>query len=307
MRVNRIVDNVETLAFKALSEKPQFHVLSTYFTSKQDPVRGGHQANDNFEYIRYWYTSVQDHELTAVVFYDNLSQGFIEQYQTERIKFVKCQLGTLSLNDERFFIFQEFIQHLPDGSFVLTTDINDVVINKNPLPLFKSKPEKIFIGRGNRRVWKNGIWTLKVLWQFSRKYPNSLPVSFLDYPVFNPGTIAGRKDKVLGLFEKMVQVFEILADDQNYDMQVFNHVLKEEYFPKPGKWDKTMPFALGWNFWYYAYRIQRKLENAYRKEKYDLSSYQESIEENEYIYAGFPFVSMFSWYEETTEAYLIHK
>lgn len=289
------------------SETEKLFVLSTYFSSKQDPVRGGHQDSDNFGYIRNWYHSVLEHGLWAVVFYDKLSPGFIRSYQTEKIRFIKCRLGGMSLNDERFFIFREFISQLPENAYVLTTDINDVVININPLPLFQQSPDKLFLGRGNRRVWKNGIWLLNSLRQFSKKYYQSLPISFFHYPVFNPGTIGGKKEKVLELFTKMIQVFEVLGDAQNYDMPVFNYVLKKYYYPKNNGVDGKIPFCLAWNFWFYAYRIQRKLESGYKKEKYDLATHQESVEENDKIVAGYPFVSMFSWYENPSEAYLIHK
>lgn len=282
-------------------------VLSTYFSSKPDPVRGGYQNNDNFAYIEHWYNSIVKIGLFAVVFHDNLSEKFIKKYQSDKIRFIRCRLGKMSLNDERFFIFQEFILNLPDNAYVLNTDINDVVINKNPIAIFQSSPSKLFVGRGNRKVWKNGIWTLKSLSQFSKQFNQSLPISFFHYPVFNPGTIGGRKDKMLELFDRMTQVFGILGDAQNYDMPVFNYVLKEFYFSKKGKYDGMIPFRMAWIFWFYAYRIQRKLESGYKMEKYDLATYGESVIENKNIYAGYPFVSMFSWYENPSDAYLIHK
>ncbi|SHN31798.1 hypothetical protein SAMN04488057_11976 [Cyclobacterium lianum] len=282
-------------------------VLSTYFTSKQDPVRGGYQKPDNFRYMKNWYCSVLEHGLFGVIFYDKLSPDFIKKNETEKIKFIKCRLGGMSLNDERFFIYREFIPHLPENAYVLTTDINDVVINKNPLPLFKHSPDKLFLGRGNRRVWKSGIWLLNALKQFSKKFNQPLSVSFLFYPVFNPGTIGGKRDNILELFSKMTLIFEVLGDDKNYDMPVFNYVLNKYYFPKTGKYDGLLPFGLAWYFWYYAYRIQRKLESEYKKKRYEIASHQESVEENDKIVAGFPFVSMFSWYENPSEAYLIHK
>ncbi len=305
--MERFVEDISAYSLTLSASADPLIVLSTYFSSKQDPVRGGFQQIDNFSYIQQWYNCIQEQDLNAVVFYDMLSDEFIQEYQTKKIKFIRCRLGEMSLNDERFFIFQEFIPFLPDGFFILTTDINDVVINKNPLPLLKTKPEKLFVGRGNRKVWKNGIWTLIALKQFYDTFNQLTPVSFLDYPVFNPGTIGGRKDLMLDLFSKMTQVFEVLGDERNYDMPVFNYVLKENYYPSSGFWDGKVPFSWAWNFCYYEYRLKRKLESSYRKEKYDLSSHQESIVENEKIYAGFPFVSMFTWFENSSEAYLNHK
>jgi len=305
--MKRLVEDLCGLTLTQANNTGELYVFSTYFTSKPDPVRGGFQQVDNFAYIQHWYNSVVRHDLHAVVFYDNLSEEFLQEYQTEKIRFIRCKLGGMSLNDERFFIFQEFIPWLPEGSFVLTTDINDVVINKNPMPLIKGKPEKLFVGRGNRRVWKNGIWTLNALKQFNDTFNKPIPMSFLDYPVFNPGTIAGRKELILELFNQMTRIFEVLADAKNYDMPVFNYVLKENYYPTSSFWDRKVPFTLAWNYCYYNYRLKRKLESNYRKEKYDLACHQESVEENEKIYAGFPFVSMFSWFENPSEAYLIHK
>jgi hypothetical protein len=98
-----------------------------------------------------------------------------------------------------------------------------------------------------------------------------------------------------------------LGDAQNYDMPVFNYVLKDYYYSTTNKFDGKIPFGLAWNFWFYRYRIQRKLESEYKKEKYDLTTHQESVVENDKIVAGFPFVSMFNWFENPSEAYLIHK
>ena len=70
-----------------------------------------------------------------IVFYDQLSTEFLEKYSTDRVSFVRCKLGNYSLNDERFFIFREFISQLSPETYVITTDINDVVFNRKPLPL----------------------------------------------------------------------------------------------------------------------------------------------------------------------------
>ncbi|UCS91992.1 hypothetical protein KZP23_14820 [Echinicola marina] len=305
--MQRILNQFQTILPILGDLEGELIVLSTYFSSKQDPVRGGFQKENDFEYIQHWYESVKEHGLKAVVFYDQLSEAFLETYQTQHIRFVKCQLGKMSLNDERFFVFYEFVQKLPDNCFVLTTDINDVIINKNPLPFFMSNPERLNIGRGNRRVWKNGIWTLKALKYFNDRFLDNMAVSFFFYPVFNPGTIGGRKQEVAELLKRMVSIFENLADDQNYDMQVFNYIIKEHYYPQSGKYDSWMSFSLAWYYYYYSYRMRRKLERNYIKSKYDIATYEESIERNDKIYAGFPFVSMFSWYEKKTSAYLIHK
>ncbi|WP_200977019.1 hypothetical protein [Echinicola sp. 20G] len=284
-------------------------ILSTYFVSKKDPVRGIHQSGDDFTYIENWYESVRELEINAIVFYDDLSEPFISRYQTEKIKFIKCHLGPYSLNDERFFIFYEFVQRLPENSFVVTTDINDVIINKHPITVLKDNSNKVFIGRGNRRCWKSATWTIKSLYKFYKQCSEKLPVSFFFYPVYNPGTIGGSKKNIEKLFHLMVLEFEKLHDNGNYNMQIFNYVLKKTYHKTSGTWDEILPFGVAYWYYYLIYRLMRKLEGTYKKEKYDLMKVEEAQFDNGIIVTGSPFVSMFKWYEkkEDSDCYLIHK
>ena len=303
----RIFEDLRKFINRISAFDQKFIILSNYFISKKDPVRDIYQNANDFDYIKNWYNSVQRFNIPSVIFHDGLEFDFIKKYENETIIFIHCKLGTYSLNDERFFVFKEFILDLPDDFFVLTTDINDVVINKNPYPFLAENCNKLFIGRGNRKFWKNGIWTLNSLMQFHLKFNKSMPVSFLSYPVFNPGTIGGKKYVILKLFNQMTEIFDSLSDSGNYDMPVFNYLIKEKYYPIFSFWDGKVPFSLAWNYCYFRYKLRRKFEFRYHKEKYDIVSHQESVVENELIYAGFPFVSMFTWYENPSDAYLIHK
>ncbi|SNS23740.1 hypothetical protein SAMN06295967_105237 [Belliella buryatensis] len=307
--MKRIYSNIEQLINKINSSEDELVILSTYFTSKIDPMRKFQQPNDNFEYFKDWYESINELGLRAVIFCDTISESFERKYTTDKISFIRCQLGPHSLNDERFFIFHEFIQDLSPHTFIVSTDINDVIVNKNPLELLASSPEKLFVGRGQRKVWKNGKWALKALFSFNRKYNKSLPVSFFNYPLLTPGTLGGKKEVMQKIYQEMKDLFSELGDDGNYDMQVFNFIMKEKYFPKNSFWDGTIPFWIA-NWYYYAlYRVSRKIEKGYMAHKYDLVTPEEGIVSNELIYAGFPFVSMVGKYEKkgVSEAYLIHK
>lgn len=307
--MKRIISDIEVLIndFNSSSEKLIF--LSTYFTSKIDPMRKIQQAGDNFEYFRNWYESVDELGLRAFIFCDTISEAFEKKYSTEKISFIKCQLGPHSLNDERFFIFHEFVQHLKPETYVVSTDINDVIINKDPLELMESDPDKLFVGRGQRKVWKTGNWGLKALFSFNRRYKRRLPVSFFNYPLLTPGTLGGKKEIIQKIYQEMTELFSELGDDGNYDMQVFNYIIKQKYYPQKSIWDGIIPFWIA-NWYYYAlYRISRKLETGYKSHKYDLVTPEEGIVKNDLIYAGFPFVSMVGKYEKKGEskAYLIHK
>lgn len=305
----RIKSKIDHIIADLNSSGDMLILLSTYFTSKIDPMRKIHQPQDNFDYFKEWYESVDELGLMAVIFCDTISEEFKAKYETDKISFVRCKLGTHSLNDERFFIFHEFVQLLAPDTFVVSTDINDVIINKNPLKLLESDPDKLFVGRGQRKVWKSGNWALKALFRFNKQYKGSLPISFFNYPLLTPGTLGGKRDVIIKIYQEMVDLFVELGDDGNYDMQVFNYIMKEKYYITSSLWDSVVPFWMGNLYYFLKYRISRKIEGKYKAHKYDLITPEEGIVKNELIYAGFPFVSMVGKYEEkgVSEAYLIHK
>ncbi|WP_194976833.1 hypothetical protein [Aquiflexum lacus] len=307
--MKRIISDFDQLIQNFNCSDEKLIILSTYFTSKMDPMRAFQQAEDNFDYFKNWYDSVDELGLWGVIFCDTISEEFKMKYQTDRISFVRCALGPHSLNDERFFIFHEFVQSLKSDAYVVSTDINDVIINKNPLELLESNPEKLLIGRGIRKTWKDGVWALKALNHFNRKLNKKLPVSFFNYPVFTPGTIGGKKEMIQKIYQQMISLFSELGDDGNYDMQVFNYLMKEHYYPQSSMWDGIIPFSIANWYYYFLYRISRKFENGYIAYKYDVVTPDEGICSNDLIYAGFPFVSVVGKYEKkgVSEAYLIHK
>jgi hypothetical protein len=305
----RIKSDIRNIVLNFNDSNDNLILLSTYFTSKLDPMRDMRQAVDNFDYFRHWYESLEELGLRGVIFCDTISEEFELKYETDKISFVRCELGPHSLNDERFFIFHEFVQHLKSDAYVVSTDINDVIINKNPIELFESNPDKLFIGRGIRKTWKDGRWAIEALFHFNRKLKKELPVSVFNYPQFTPGTIGGKTEVVKKIYQEMIDLFSELGDDGNYDMQVFNYIMKESYFPRDSFWDSIIPFRVAKWYYYALYRVSRKLEKGYKAQKYDVVTSEESISTNDLIHAGFPFVSVVGKYEKKGEsqAYLIHK
>ena len=123
-------------------KKPNYHniILSCYFTSKRDPIHAAeckdkHQETNNYEYIKPLYDSVKKLNLHLVIFHDGLSEDFMKKYQTDNIFFLKTKLmGNLSINDERYIIYYQFLKKYKYKN-VLTSDISDVYVVKNPFDL----------------------------------------------------------------------------------------------------------------------------------------------------------------------------
>jgi len=116
-------------------------VLSCYFNGKKDPIHHESLKNqkrdkDDFNYIAPLYNSCLKLGLHLIIFYDNLSKNFVQKYSTNKIIFRKTILvSNLSINDERFIIYYEYLLKNPYKN-VYSSDIGDVFLTKNIFELF---------------------------------------------------------------------------------------------------------------------------------------------------------------------------
>ena len=284
-------------------------VLSTYFTSKKDPQRDVFQEENDFQYIKNWYESIVEHDLVAFVFHDGLSDSFIVEYQNWNVRFIECNLGAFSLNDERFFIYTEFFDFLPPDIFVLATDINDVVVNRNPISIFDKAPQKLFIGGGNIMEWRYSFWTLFKMKELYSKLNVKLPPDILYFPVFNAGLIGGRLENVRSLLSKMMTELDQIGDAGNYNMPILNYVLHRDYYNKQVWYIKWFNFSVVWNYCFFEYWLLKRLGILKYFRKVEIDTAADGIYENLSLYSGFPFNSMFKRNEskDTSMTFLIHK
>jgi hypothetical protein len=117
-------------------------ICTTYFSKKNHPndpsdsfVSGraddGRVIQNNISYIAPWYESISKLGLEGIVFYDNLSEEFIDKYQTQNIKFIKVETSAYSNNDWRFFVYRDYFKNNVYDSIFLT-DGSDVTVVKDP-------------------------------------------------------------------------------------------------------------------------------------------------------------------------------
>jgi len=302
--MSRIIDDILSLNLI----QADFIILSNYFTTKADPQSNVSRASNDFEYIRLWYESVRRNNLYAVVFHDALEREFIDNYQTDKIIFIKCRLGRMSLNDERFFIFREFLEVVNNNCFLLTTDINDVVINKSPFDFISKHPEKIFLGRDEFYSWRSFSWSLSKLLEFRNRSNIKIPSDFLLSPIFNAGLIGGHVNTLKGLFDRMNVVLSKIGDSGNYNMALLNWVVFSNYtsFPRLNL-VRRLPFFAFWKINNSILHGQLHfMKSCFRGQ---VIREEEGIVNTSNIYSGFPFCSLFKQYQtqEDTVAYLIHK
>lgn len=214
-------------------------ICTTYFSKKKHPndpndkhVTGrsldGRVVQNDIRYIEPWYNSINNLQLNGIIFYDNLSDDFLDKYKTDYIKFIKVESSDYSNNDWRFFCYRDyFYDHKYDSIFL--TDGSDVIVVKDPslvideyrhIDYFLCKDSiKLsqfpYLNIHNQAKWENLQWFIK----------NN---STLD--LINMGVIGGSYENILNFLKCFCETRIKLGNpDFNSDMWIgqytFRHVL----------------------------------------------------------------------------------
>ena len=165
-------------------------ILTTYFTTKKDPQRDVLVEKNAFSYIEDFYKSIIHNNLYAVIFFDELDKDFIKKYTCKNIQFVQCSLGSYSLNDERFYIYHEFLNINNNIKKIILCDVNDVTIEQNTVFNF-IKNNRFYIGRDEENLIYNNQWFKNKINILPFDLKNKIPREFYYMPVVNAGVIAG--------------------------------------------------------------------------------------------------------------------
>jgi len=295
-------------------------VMSCYFTGKKDPIHheelnNQRQAIDNFEYMKPLYESCYDLNLHLIIFYDNLSNEFVKTYTKKNIIFRKTKLtSNLSINDERFIIYYEYLLDNPYQN-IFTSDISDVYLIKNPFHLMEniSLPEYKELSCLDKPTFfetKHYIKSFKL----SKNYSLS-NLLFIGTNTINNGP----NDFTPQWFER-----------RQYKIDQLNEALQnnKKYKPfKPGNFQIYNPGTIMANYNTYMCFLKKFIkilficckirENNnwnmvianYVCFQYLMDEYDPETFHSKYIFTGFPFNSLYQRNEKAnkTLAYVIHK
>lgn len=202
-------------------------ILTTYFTSKADPQKKIFMPNDDFSYIGKFYSSVLEHDLHAVIFYDNLSEAFVEKHTCDNIKFVKCRIIMYSLNDERFFIYREFLNSISAEKIILA-DVNDVTFGKNPFEFMQQ--DKLYIGRDHHVLIKGSEWIQNKLNILPQLIKEGIPVLIGNMPLVNAGVIGGDARTIRNFVQKVAALLAYADNNNNNNMACVNIAFFDAYW-----------------------------------------------------------------------------
>jgi hypothetical protein len=265
-------------------------ILTVYCNLKKDPQRQTHVDGNSYEYISPWYRTMKEKDLHGIIFCDNVSDDFITKYQTPKIRFLKIKMGRYSINDERYFIYYNFLtQSQPKlkYKYVLMTDVSDVEINRNPFELIQSDPDKIYVGMNfhgdkgidastrspawyDRRKWKIDPFNKKLQEaKYDKQHPEGGFKRDEHYQIWSAGLLGGDIQTMMHLLSEMCKLFDITDSHKNYNMLILNYILR----------------------------------------RYFASNYNPTTACTDHIVSGRPFNSRFKRFEKygVSDAFLIHK
>ncbi|WP_322971827.1 hypothetical protein [Faecalibacter sp. LW9] len=260
-------------------------ILTTYFTTKKDPQRSTFTENDDFNYIKEFYESIIKQNLHAIIFYDSLSNEFITKYSCKNIQFIKVNLGPYSLNDERFYIYCEYIT-LTKPEKIIMAEVNDVIFLKHDVFDFISS-NKLYICKDESFLMYKNSWMLNKIDNLPFDI-NKLNYSFWEMPIVNAGVIGGDYTCIKYFLECLISLFERIDNDKNNNMIVVNIVFHDIFWVK---YCNTLN-----------YKIHHLLDKNWTN---ILINKKEISKENFHI--GFPFTTQFKKEEITSLAYIKHK
>ncbi len=220
-------------------------VLTTYFTGKVDPQQrsrgkynlvkkiktwwrsrqGGAKAEkpgvadiDDFERIEIWYNSLLKVGCHGVIFYDQLSPGFVEKWTRPEITFVHYSLATpRSLNDERYYCYRDFLLKHPEIKRIFMLDLFDVEFFSNPFILIDDSQFDILCG-GDPGEYNDRLNREKMLSAFNEAHYESCIK-------LHAGTCGGSRNSIMKLLDALVIEFDRLTAEGNLDnlnMAVYN-------------------------------------------------------------------------------------
>lgn len=217
-------------------------IFTSYFSKKIHPNDPNDQSvigrssdgkvlQNDISYIAPWYNSINELNLNGVVFYDNLSDDFISQYSTDKIKFVKVDQSDYSNNDWRFFCYKNYLQENKFDS-VFLSDGSDVTVVQDPSKIIQNFPEKdLFICKDSILLSEFPYSTLHKKASWDNYMYFLLNESRL--ALINMGVIGGSYENIINFLNKFCETrIQLGSPEFNSDMwigqYVFRHLLSDK-------------------------------------------------------------------------------
>jgi hypothetical protein len=218
-------------------------ILTSYFTKNKHPndpnddhVIGrnelGYVDKDSFSYIKKWYDSIIENDLKAFVFHDDLSEDFVSEYQTQKIKFIKVDSSEYSNNDWRFFCYKDFLEENKFDS-VFLSDCSDVVAVKKPCEIFNDFLEfDFFVCKDSIKLYQFPYCNLHKQEGWEDHFLFLLNQN--NWDLINMGVIGAGYEKMLDFLNKFCDTRSRMKCDKSFNANmwvgqyIFRSLLKDK-------------------------------------------------------------------------------
>lgn len=209
-------------------------IFTSYFSKKKHPndpndefvigrEKDGRVKQNSIEYIKPLYYSILNLGLESRIFYDNLSDEFITEYETDKIKFIKVEPSDYSNNDWRFFCYRNFLEENKFDS-VFLCDGSDVTVVKDPSSIIQ-KDYDLFVCKDSILLSEFPYMSIhkKAGWNDYMMFLLSEP----RWALINMGVIGGNYENILNFLNKFCETRIALGNpDFNADMWIGQYVFR---------------------------------------------------------------------------------
>ena len=212
-------------------------IVSSYFTSKEDPQRKAKVSVNCFHYMVRWFTGIMRFNLNVIVFHDNLKNEWIKRIEMiyPRVSFIKTNLNGRSTNDARYYILWNYLVTHPEINRVFLTDLSDIQILGSPFHLMDIMGNRmIYIGMDEPFYFssKESRWMNNV---FARCYGNGKSnikgtQAMAMQSLYNAGIIGGTREMMLAMLYKVLHWLDRASKTQNCNMVAVNIVAHIHFF-----------------------------------------------------------------------------
>ena len=211
-------------------------IVSTYFTSKEDPQRKAAVSVNSFRYMVRWFTGIMRFNLNVIVFHDNLKNEWIKRIEMiyPRVNFIKTNLNGRSTNDARYYILWNYFAAHPEINRAFLTDLSDIQILGSPFQLMDIMGNRmIYIGKDEPFYLssKESQWMINVFGKcYKDKIKNVKETTLAMHSLFNAGIIGGTREMMLAMLYKVLYWLDKANKAQNCNMIAVNIVAHKHLF-----------------------------------------------------------------------------
>ncbi len=212
-------------------------ILACQITGIYDVNRNEILPDDDYSLIKNWCESIINLDLHGIIFHNNYSETFCEQFSNKNIQFVKIYYDdNFKPNVYRYLMYRDFLKfytHQIENVFV--TDISDVVVLQNPFeePFFKANPDLIFCGDEPKKL--DNEWMKSHSEHLRTKIEDyaDYEENFKDNTLLNCGIIGGNIKVMQEFIEKLAMIHHRYNSDNKTaytgDMGAFNYLIRTQF------------------------------------------------------------------------------